>query len=89
MSVERAEAKIVAGLPALVFWEEWAWVAQCTEYDIAAQGDTIDEALEHLRRCIETYRHLDREAVDGFHMSDLLPPPDEYIWAYEVVGGVK
>lgn len=37
-------------LSVVLMWDEDRWVAQCLEYDIAAQGHSIDEARESFER---------------------------------------
>lgn len=34
------------------------WVAQLHERDIAAQGNTSDEAIDNLRACLAGHQHL-------------------------------
>ncbi|HET9111742.1 MAG TPA: type II toxin-antitoxin system HicB family antitoxin [Ktedonobacterales bacterium] len=37
-------------------WREGEWfVAQCLEVDVASQGETEAQALEHLREALELY----------------------------------
>ncbi len=37
-------------------WQEDKWfIAQCREVDVASQGETEEEALEHLRDALELH----------------------------------
>ncbi|MDQ1522101.1 MAG: hypothetical protein QOE47_25 [Pyrinomonadaceae bacterium] len=37
-------------------WQEGEWfIAQCTEVDVASQGETEEEALENLRDALELH----------------------------------
>lgn len=31
------------------------WVAQCLEYDVSSQGDSVEHALEMIREAVELY----------------------------------
>ena len=61
----------------LLLKEDEMWVAQCLQYDIAAQGKTITDAKEAFCRtfagqvCVDLYH--DVEPLSGF-----LPAPREY-----------
>ncbi len=38
------------------------WVAQCLQYDVVGQGDSIDDALFGLEACVVAHLTLDLEA---------------------------
>lgn len=59
----------------LVFKEiQDAWSAQCLEHDIAAQGETIQEALQQLALVI-----IGELTMRNGDLSEIGPPPDEII----------
>jgi len=38
------------------FWrEDDMFIAQCLEFDVASQGDTVEEALDNLREAVELF----------------------------------
>lgn len=52
----------------ILFQEEGEWVAQCLEYDIAAQGSTIDEAQNGWSHTFKGYIALSEEnGVEALH----------------------
>lgn len=55
-----------SGLRVLLISHDSLWVAQCLEYDITGQGDTIEEALAGLKCSI--FGHAISDVEDG------LPP---------------
>ncbi len=57
--------------------EGTAWVAQCLEHDIAAQGDTIDEALDAFEAVLTGQIIADHEAGRE-PLSGIAPAPDYY-----------
>ena len=63
-------------LRVLLLREGATWVAQCLEYDIAAQGSTIAEAQEALVRTLAGY------ARRG--LSSLSPAPGQYWEQFEI-----
>jgi predicted RNase H-like HicB family nuclease len=42
-------------LTANVWREDDMFIAQCLEFDVASQGDTVEEALDNLREAIQLY----------------------------------
>ena len=49
-------------LSVLIFQEDKTWIAQCLEWDVAAQGKTIDDALGSFERTFVGQIILDVEA---------------------------
>jgi predicted RNase H-like HicB family nuclease len=45
----------VIHLNAVVWRDGDLYVARCVEVEVASQGDTIEEALEHLTEALELY----------------------------------
>lgn len=73
------EASPVFQLRVVVFKGQKHWVAQCLEYDIAAQARQLDDLPTMLRKSLEAELELSRkEGVEPF--SVLSPAPDRY-WA--------
>lgn len=64
-------------LSVLLFNEEAAWVVQCLEYDIVAQGETPRSALEALGWTIGAHLLLDKEKRRK-PFSTLQPAPDSF-----------
>jgi hypothetical protein len=53
------------------------WVAQCVEYDIAAQAKTLDDVIYEFQRVLEVQIAMDREL--GLEpLSDVPPAPEEF-----------
>lgn len=78
-------------LSVLLIKEGDDWVAQCLQYDIAAQGDTIDEAMEHWARSVAGHIMLDARAGRG-PLEGIKPAPPEYWTRWErgrAVSGTK
>lgn len=42
-------------LTANVWPEDDMFIAQCLEYDVVSQGDTVEEALQNLQEAVELY----------------------------------
>jgi predicted RNase H-like HicB family nuclease len=42
-------------LTANVWREDDMFIAQCLEFDVASQGDTVEKALANLREAVELY----------------------------------
>ena len=66
-----------------VVFQEISWVAQCLDYDIAAQGHTKARAMESLERTILGQIHLDIE--DGKEPLQDIGKPPVYVSEMEVV----
>ncbi len=61
----------------LLHMDRGAWVAQCLEYDVAAQGATIPEAKENFLSTLEAQIRFDLR--DGkTPLADLDPAPRSY-----------
>ena len=60
----------------LVLREESLWCAQCLEHDIAAQGETIDKAVEELFVSLVAQAIAQDQAGQSLH--DLPKAPDRY-----------
>lgn len=61
----------------LLLKENGQWVAQCLQYDLAAQGPTIPEALENFECVLCGHVALDLEAGED-PLFDLDPAPNFY-----------
>ena len=65
--------------------KDGAWTAQCLEHDIAAQGETIQEAMFELTRTLVAEVCLC--AARGDHSLDSIPPAPRFYWQrYQDVG---
>lgn len=62
-------------LTILLFQENNSWVAQCLEYDIAAQGKTSDDALCELHRLYYGQVAIRRELKLPPLQEELQPAP--------------
>lgn len=71
----------------VLFQEEGQWVAQCLEYDIAAQGTTIDEAQNEWARTFKGYIALSEEN-NVEPLQGVPKAPDFYEEEFDV-GGVS
>lgn len=61
------------------------WVAQCLEYDIAAQGENLQEAMsafEYVLNCEAAYS----SAQDQEPLAGIGPAPDHYWRMYDQCG---
>jgi len=66
-----------ASIRAVVFREEGRWVAQCLEYDIATQDDSMDGLYDRLGRVLAAYLGLAAEpGADPF--AGIPPAPKRY-----------
>lgn len=66
----------------LLLKERETWVAQCLEHDVAAQGDTIDEALDNFGAVFAGHVVLDlREGREP--LVDVPQAPVEYWTRYK------
>jgi predicted RNase H-like HicB family nuclease len=54
-SLQQAKGKKTRTLTAIVYWEEDVYVAECPEVGTASQGETIEEAIAHLKEATELY----------------------------------
>lgn len=62
----------------LLLKERETWVAQCLEHDVAAQGDSIDEALENFGAVFAGHVMLD--VRDGREPLTLIPQAPKVYW---------
>ena len=65
----------------LLLKEGNAWSAQCLEHDIAAQGETIPDAVEQLALII-----IGELSLRNGDLSEIEPPPDSIVDMYETKG---
>jgi hypothetical protein len=62
---------------ALVFPEGHLWIAEALELDVVAQGSSVEDAIESLRRTIELHEHqATRGGVAPFADVERAPPVD-------------
>jgi hypothetical protein len=66
----------------LLLQEGKTWIAQCLEWDIAAQGDTIDHALNSFERTFVGQIILDIDA-DKLPLEGISQSPKEYWEKFE------
>jgi len=48
-------------LSAIISKEDGEYVALCPEFDVASQGDSIEEALANLKEAVELYLEDEKE----------------------------
>jgi len=65
-------------IQAVVFREEERWVAQCLEYDIATQADSMDGLYDKLGRVLAAYLGL--AAEEGTAPFAGIPPAPKRYW---------
>lgn len=63
-------------LSLLLFLEKGCWVAQCIEYDLTAQAETIDDVLYEFQRTLVS-ETLIRKELNLPPLEDDLPPAPE------------
>lgn len=61
------------------------FVAQCVDFDLAAQGPTSGVAIHRLRRLMSVQEHLDREAGRP-PLEEIPPPPSWFADCYNEAG---
>lgn len=62
----------------LMIRDDRAWVAQGLQHDIAAQGDTIEEALERFKRVLASEARFDLR--NGQEPLAEVPPAPQSLW---------
>ncbi len=67
---------VVEGQPAIVFWDQVAFVAICLKHDIAAQGPTFLDAVDRLGKTIVDEKFL--LGIEGGGLSSIEEPPRKY-----------
>lgn len=70
-------------LSVLLFQQRGCWVAQCLEYNIAAQGNIIDDAVYELQRLICGQIAIRKELKLPSLEAALSPTPEIYRQLYE------
>ncbi len=65
-------------IQAVVFREEGRWVAQCLEYDIATQAESMDGLYDKLGRVLASYLSL--AAGQAMSPFDGIPPAPKRYW---------
>ena len=68
--------------------EQEKWVAQCLEYDIAAQGQSLSEVKSRFERTIMGNIVLSLEH-DEFPFANLLPAPEQYYRLWETASPLQ
>jgi hypothetical protein len=53
------------------------WVAQCVEFDIAAQAKTVEDVIYEFERTLQVQMAMDRE-LGREPLSDVPPAPDHF-----------
>ena len=66
-------------LTAIVEEEGDGFVARCPEFDVASQGDTVEEATENLREAVELFL----ECADPSEVSCRLETPRVFVTHFE------
>lgn len=61
-------------LTAAVTREGKFYVAQCLEVDVASQGESVEDALSHLREALELY--LEDASADAPRAAPIIAPVD-------------
>jgi hypothetical protein len=69
-------------LSILLFQEDTTWIAQCLQYDIAAQGKTLDDALNSFEKTFVGQLILDIEQ-DKNPLENTPQTPKEYWTKFE------
>lgn len=64
-------------LRVLLIKEDDTWSAQCLEYDIGAQGDTIEKVTRRFKAVLDAERELSEEET-GAPFGGIAPAPDLY-----------
>jgi hypothetical protein len=72
-------AGTIISLSVLLVKEADQWVARCLQYDVAGQGDTLDEALESLGLCLTG--HVLMNVRDKLEPLAGLPNAPPRVWA--------
>jgi len=68
----------------VVYLKEGAfWVAQCLEYDIAAQGDSIPKAREAFYRQLIGEMIVDLSQGEALLLGRIPKPPEDYLESYK------
>ena len=75
-TVEASKMDFPKKLRVLLLQESDWFVAQCLEYDIAAQGKTVKDALYEFTRTL--VGHLILTIEDGAKLEDIPPAPAHY-----------
>jgi predicted RNase H-like HicB family nuclease len=57
------------------------FVAQCLEYDVAAQGKTEEQAIKRLKACLRAEEEI--AAAEGRELSDIGPAPEAFHAVYD------
>ena len=78
---EKAAMNDTQELHVVVFQEEEYWVAQCIEYDIGAQGKTLDDMIAHFALTVDAeLRESAEREIMPFSSIDPAPPYFKKMW---------
>ena len=61
----------------LICQQGGSWVAQCVEYDICAQADTVDDVFYEFQRLLNVQIAMDCE-LGRTPLSDVPPAPEQF-----------
>lgn len=65
------------GLRVVIFSEEGKWIAQCLEYDIGAQADTLDDLITFLELTVK-HEMRESEVRNGEPFAGIPPAPERF-----------